>query len=192
MPRSYKKLGRLLCSNQTKGLDKIDVPHVTNIRDENAGDPKTWTGPWKMVTHPQDIAKVVKNMNQIQYYQARNTPFGSGPLAAAVGRQGDTIIANAIINGEHPTIAPTLIPETLRILDSPSCHYHQVAQSSRKITADEFTGSYKVAGESTSFSPSGRHIGHYKAYLQDPILVSLHATMMSIPFQVGIVPDCWR
>jgi hypothetical protein len=52
--------------------------------------------------------------------------------------------------------------------------------------------SYRVAKESTSSSPSGRHIGHYKASLADPTLVSLHTTMISLPFQVGLIPNHWK
>jgi len=60
------------------------------------------------------------------------------------------------------------------------------------ITEDDFISSYKAAKESTSSSPLGQHIGHYKAIVNDPILVSMHASMMSIPFQVGIVPERWK
>jgi hypothetical protein len=60
------------------------------------------------------------------------------------------------------------------------------------IMPEEFSSSYKVAKENTSSSPSGRHIGHYKAILKDQTLTALHAAMMSIPFQVGIIPDRWK
>ncbi len=43
----------------------------------------------------------------------------------------------------------------------------------------------------TSSSPSGRHIGHYKAALIAPNLVQLHSTMMSLPFQHGFAPEQW-
>jgi hypothetical protein len=68
---------------------------------------------------------------------------------------------------------------------------HPTTTKALTITTQEFYDSYKVAKENTSSSPSGRHIGHYKAILKDPKLSSLHATMMSIPFQVGIVQDRW-
>jgi hypothetical protein len=191
MRRSYRKLGRLLRSNQTKGLEKIDVPDTTFLKGKQHIDPKTWTGPWKTITNPQEIAKVVKNMNQLQYNQAHDTPFGSGPLAEAMGPLGDTTAAEALLKGNYVP-ATNLLPETKTILNSVSCQYPQVVLTSQNITVGEFSSCYKVAKESTSSSPSGRHIGHYKASLQDPILASMHAIMMSIPFQVGIVPDRWR
>lgn len=82
------------------------------------------------------------------------------------------------------------MPETHRILKTLSNTYPHTLGTTT-IAEDEFIASYKVAKESTSSSPSGWHVGHYKAVLSDPQLVSLHASMMSIPFQVGIVPDRW-
>jgi hypothetical protein len=60
------------------------------------------------------------------------------------------------------------------------------------INEEDVTATYRVAKESTSSSPSGRHIGHYKAAVKDPTLASLHATMMSIPFQTGVIPEQWK
>lgn len=60
------------------------------------------------------------------------------------------------------------------------------------ITDDKFISTCRVAKESTSSSPSSHHIGHYKAIFKDPTLVHHHATMMFIPFQVGIVPERWK
>jgi hypothetical protein len=36
-----------------------------------------------------------------------------------------------------------------------------------------------------------KNIGHYKAILKNPNMVTFHSIMMSIPFQVGIAPDRW-
>jgi hypothetical protein len=62
---------------------------------------------------------------------------------------------------------------------------------SATISFDEFVQTYTVADENTSSSPSGRHIGHYKAILKHPSLATLHAKMMSLPFQVGFAPARW-
>jgi hypothetical protein len=59
------------------------------------------------------------------------------------------------------------------------------------IPEEEFIAEYKVAKEATSSSPSGWHVSHYKTIVKDTNLVSLHTTMMSIPFQKELAPDRW-
>jgi hypothetical protein len=44
----------------------------------------------------------------------------------------------------------------------------------------------------TSSSPSGYHVGHYKAILSHPAIVNIHCKMMSIPFTQGFAPLCWE
>ena len=46
--------------------------------------------------------------------------------------------------------------------------------------------------ESTSSSPSGRHIGHYKAILGNDDLVDFHCGMLELPLQFGFSPKRWE
>jgi len=58
-------------------------------------------------------------MNQEQYHQAHQTPFGSGPLAHLVGRAGDTAVAKSLILGQLPPSLPNkLLHETIWILQT--------------------------------------------------------------------------
>jgi hypothetical protein len=155
-------------------------------------DPAQWTGPWKTITNPTDIAKVVSQVNQRQYHQAHDTPFGSGPLAEAIGRNGDTSFATSVINEKIPAFQFKTIPETNRILDTIARPFPVIHKGSPIITSEEFTSSYKAIKESTSSSPSGHHVGHYKSAIGDPTLTELHSTMMSLPFQIGFAPDRWK
>jgi hypothetical protein len=82
------------------------------------------------------------------------------------------------------------MPETFRVLQTLATQTSQV-EASAVIIPDEFRSTYLVAHEQTSSSPSSRHIGHYKAVLADPLLVQLHAQIMSLPFQAGFAPDRW-
>jgi len=130
-------------------------------------------------------------MSKKQYHQAHKTPFGSGPLATLLGRTGNTITAKRILSGDIDNRPLCHLPETARVLQTLAKDYPS-SQGTAIISDTDFVGTYKAAKESTNSSPSGRHIGHYNAILKDPVLVGVHATMMSIPFQVGIVPDRWK
>lgn len=82
------------------------------------------------------------------------------------------------------------MPETVRVLQILSTQTPQVSSpNGQTITDEEFIST--LVYEATSSSPSGRHVGHYKAILKNPDMVSFHSIMMSIPFQVGIAPDRW-
>jgi len=131
-------------------------------------------------------------VNHQQYHQAYDTPFGSGPLADIVGHAGDTELANQILKGNIPPLPSTLLAETIRILNTLSEPCPGLSPTPAVISEEEFINAYKVTPESTSSSPSGRHVGHYKAVLDNPTLVSLHTTMSSIPFQTGFFPEHWK
>jgi hypothetical protein len=189
----FRKLGHLLRPSQAKGLSKIDIPDdsITASALGDPSSPKSWNSPWKTLTNPQDIAQVVKQMSIKNYSQAYNTPFGSNNLADMVGRSGDTPLVDNLISGSLPPTLPSMFPETRNILDTLAKPYPS-ASGTDIITPDEFISTYKVTKEATSSSPLGCHVGHYKATVSDPSLAQLHATMMSIPFQVGIIPDLWK
>jgi hypothetical protein len=67
-----------------------------------------------------------------------------------------------------------------------------MAPSIEKITSEQFVANYKQVNEKTSSSFSGRHVGHYKAILDNQSLVKIHSTMMSIPYQVEFSPSRWH
>ena len=52
------------------------------------------------------------------------------------------------------------------------------------ITDDQFIATFKSINAATSSSPSGHHVGHYKAILDHPAIVQMHTTMLSIPLQI--------
>jgi hypothetical protein len=116
-----------------------------------------------------ELASIIKEINRKQYHQAHTTPFGSGLLAQQLGHRGNTAAALALLNGTLPSVAPSLLPETQRILQTLARNHPTIPDSS-VITAQDFQDSYKLAKEATSSSPSGRHIGHYKAVVADPVL----------------------
>jgi hypothetical protein len=193
--RMFKKIGHTLAPNLTIGIARVDIPDK-NAKGPSLGspdDPKTWKGPWVSITKPEDIAQHICISNRNQYNQAVSTPFGSGPLATIIGRNGDTPGAKALLNGQLPAeILSSLMPETVRILQTLATPTSQLSLiNGPTITEEEFKATFRLVNEATSSSPSGRHVGHYKAILKNPDAVTFHPIMMSIPFQVGIAPERW-
>jgi hypothetical protein len=190
----FRRLGVILKGKSSQGLSRIDIPD-SSAHNLAFGDPnklKTWTGPWKTVTNPQDIVKEVCKINAAQYHQAHHTPFGSGPLADLIGRHGDTTSATELLKGHLPdTSDMNLLPETINVLQTLAspCSFPQM---SAVISLEDFTRTYKVVHEDTSSSPSGHHTGHYKAVCSNGSLTEMFATMMSLPFQIGFAPDRWK
>ncbi len=194
--RMFRKIKRILKPVAQLGLSRVDIPDVSST-NQSHGDPtkpKDWKGPWLTITKPSDIASVIKNINKAQYHQAHETPFGSGPVAEAFGRRGDTELADSVLNGNVPPTlrAAPILPETCSILETLAKEFPTVPCGEIGISSDEFVAVYSVAKESTSSSPSGRHIGHYKVATKDPTLAQLHSRMMSFPFQHGFAPDRWK
>ncbi len=57
------------------------------------------------------------------------------------------------------------------------------------ISLDDFKKTGKHSKESTSTSPSGRHLGHYKASLLDDRVAGLHTDMLNLPISSGFAPS---
>jgi hypothetical protein len=195
MCRMFRKIKRILKPEVKQGLSCVDVPDPSS-GNESHGDPsqpKTWSGPWRTLTRPNDIASVIKELNRAQYHQAHGTPFGSGPVAGVLGRRGDTTNANSLLAGSVPQSLSSAdsLPETKCILDTIATAYPSVQEEEVGVSQDEFISAYLVAKASTSSSPSGWNVGHYKAVTKDPTLAQLHSRMMSLPFIHGFDPDRW-
>jgi hypothetical protein len=59
------------------------------------------------------------------------------------------------------------------------------------ITVDEFNATVKKWKESTSTSPSIRHLGHYRSAILDDHVTSIHTDMLNLPIQFGFAPARW-
>jgi hypothetical protein len=63
----YMAIGKVLNPGVTMGLSPVDVPD-DRVQGQGLGspdDPKHWKGPWHSVTNPEEIAKVVCDINTI-------------------------------------------------------------------------------------------------------------------------------
>jgi hypothetical protein len=187
----YKSISFTLAQNNENrgGLARIDVP-APSVPPEEPIDPKTWQGPWRAVTDPDEMGFYICDTNTKQYNQAEGTPFASGYLVDCLGDVLTSEAADRLLSG-HVDFDMGKVPlqETKNILNFLATPYPQLTSPCfGRISPERFISNYKVVKENTSSSYSGRHVGHYKAVLENPFLVDIHASMMSIPYQVGFSP----
>ena len=59
------------------------------------------------------------------------------------------------------------------------------------LSANDFKQIFSKWNEKTTTSPSGHHLGHYKAVLQHEDICSYHAIMTLLPLIYGFSPPRW-
>jgi hypothetical protein len=103
-----------------------------------------------------------------------------------------------------------LLPEMVQLISEMAMpeEIQKLGQIQKEITTDDFYSGFKSWKESTSMSPSGRHLGHYKAIIDDPEIkkmkknpeyvshcklafLELFTKLVNIPVHNGFVPDRW-
>jgi hypothetical protein len=116
--RSHRKIGRTLHMPTNSGLSRIDVPNssAANTQTGDPNQPKTWTGHGKQSRNHNKLHRDSENGKSGTISSSSPDTIWSGPLASAMGRTGDTLMAKALLQGTLPSVANPLLSETTNIL----------------------------------------------------------------------------
>jgi hypothetical protein len=135
------------------------------------------------------------------YQQVSSTPFGHGQLAHIIGRDGLTDACKSILQGTlFENYGIETFPELDRFITQLAIpmELKGSAEKSTEITVDEYRHKVdeyrhkiKKWKEATSTSPSGCHLGIYKALLQLPRITDDMCKMLNVVTRTGLVPRCW-
>ncbi len=140
---------------QRQGVTRIEIPQPPSA------DPKTCMD-WQTIDIPSEIVKHLQRRNRQHFGQAQGTPFTIDPLANDMSFCGDSSLADSVLEGTYQT---DRYSESVKLLIQHLKQTHELAslQTYPTISLEEFQGKLRVWRESTTTSPSGMHLGHYKA-----------------------------
>ena len=154
----------------TDGITRVQVPAEwpTSMEyDPNSDltltDPKTLkaASDWREVLCPKEIEFSLLLRNQRHFGQAETdkTPFTQPPLQHQLNWSASSHSAELVLEGDYDTtaiddISALLIDNLTRVTDLDSLP--------KAVNMNDMRGKFTKWKETTSTSPSGRHLGHYK------------------------------
>ena len=144
---------------------------------------------WVRITDKSMLEDMLIQWQILHYTQANNTPFSDQFWTKELEKDE---VSDKIINGTYTP--PDELPwEAKEIL----LHMKRSSKIEKEICTDtsfdDFRKFYRLATESTSSSPSGRHYGHFKALLQtDEKYMSAIHDILCIAVEHDIILHRWK
>jgi hypothetical protein len=122
-------------------------------------DPKQCTQ-WQTVTDPVALEYHLLLRNRLHFGQAQGTPFMTNRLCSDLDWATSTPQAEEVLAGTYTTTVG--IPQCTALLQACKATA-DLDTILAELTIEDFQGKIKAWKETTSTSPSGRHLGRYKA-----------------------------
>ncbi len=155
----FQRFDRYINPPSDSNMNYLEIP-------DNGDDPKDPNTSWSRIDDIDTMNTHLTAYNKKHFAQAQGTPFTISPLSDALQHHSITDTGNDILNDTYQPPA-TVDPITRHLLryTTRRCPDH----NKKDISHNEFRQVFKHWKESTSTSPSGRHLGHMKSltYIDD-------------------------
>lgn len=196
----FGKLRQLTHRTELSSLSQIQIPR-------RVGDPAV-TQPgqvhntlktnadqlvWDTIITREDIEAHILSFNREAFRAAAESPCGCGVIHDALTFTSLSEAAERCLQGEIPEDwygDRHLLREFLASFQIPN----SVLESrpiKLEISNSDIVKGFKSWRETTTTSPSGRHLGHYKALITDPDLLDCFRKFLTITVSRGIAPPRW-
>jgi hypothetical protein len=151
------KLRHVRGKNQRSGVVRLEIPLHTGE------DPKLCSQ-WTQIDVPEEIVRLLQERNRLHFGQAHGTPFTIPPLATLLGYTGISETQKQILQG---TFDVTGYDDNVKLLIRHLQYTHEMSQDMARPTIcdEDFCNKLRIWSESTTTSPSGMHLGHYKSLI---------------------------
>ena len=140
-----------------------------------------------------DIEQHLLQYNRDAFRAAARSPCGHGTIYESKTFSSLSPTASQLLRGSLPADWPKDDPDLTEFLAS-FCIPQSVLEDGpipSKISEEDITRGFKHWSETTTTSPSGRHLGHYKALVQHPTLLRCFSQFMNIAISSGIAISRW-
>jgi hypothetical protein len=132
--------------------------------------------------------------NKEHFKQPHKTPFFDSPLLGLINDAANNDISEDILDGNPVEISLEDFPEVQDFVEAmarPTSIQDDGERTPYTITREDVKQGFQKWKERTSTSPSGRHLGHYKSWIQDDTLLDLLTLLIQIPIKFGFAPKRW-
>jgi hypothetical protein len=213
---SYNRIPQVTHPNSGGGLQRVDVPK----RDEDGNMLRNEDGEEvrEVLLEVEDIHHALLQRIRKHFHQSDDTPFAGGAenmvlydLLGYTGMSKARDVVDGTFLEKYGDDLGNILPETEQVIKELAMP-EEIKVFGKKIdceiSEEDFLLGIKGWKESTSTSPSGRHLGHYKAIITDPDLkkqdpekshlreretnfVSALVKMLNLPLKYGFTPKRW-
>jgi hypothetical protein len=192
---------------QTSGIKSILIPsqvppdQATDNDDRRDSDVYQWLsahpeGPpsWETVVDRKSVEQHLLRYNRASFRAASASPCGTGPVLDDLTFSTLSPAGTDFLNGTFPLHwhgDNALLKDFLSSFSAPTSVRENKAISTLVEEADVKRG-FGRWREATSTSPSGRHLGHYRAIIQDETLLLCLTKFLDIVVRRGISISRWQ
>ena len=183
------------------GLTSIMTPIIHPRENTSSGDTYDYlaTTPeeeirWETILDREKMEQHLLEYNRKSFRAAAGTPCGHGVIMDAITFTATSQAAREFTNGILPPEwhgDNSTLREFLASFFAPPTVTQQPPISTT-ITMEDVIKGFRKWKESTTTSPSGRHLGHYKAIIQDDTLLDCLTKFLSLSTQRGISIRRWQ
>ena len=184
----FRDIRRIVKPTTVSSLSKILIPRLPESTDSSPHDIYHLLQDtpadqllWETVVDRDQIERHLLDYNRDSFRAASESPLRSGVIHDAITFSSLSPPAIDLLEGEIPQewhtddvalrefLASFTVPERVK----------SKGEIPIEISEAELGRGFKSWRETTTTSPSGRHLGHYKAIMQEPILPSLFSAEIS-------------
>jgi hypothetical protein len=142
---------------EVANIQSVSDPKAINNQDDK----------WRTIELPEEILYYLRLRNRLHFGQAEGTPFTAAPLRELVDWEASTKVSDLILDGDYSN---TELSELQQIFLDHCKKSVPLDSISAEITEAQFKSRFRAWRESTTTSPSGIDLGHYKALVNDHAL----------------------